>query len=77
MTHKFRRLFFLFLSIALVGLLLMPEKSRSAQDDCQDCLSTCQTERQLCVENGNPPAACLAAWKECAAFCDENFCPLQ
>ena len=77
MTHKYRRFFFLLLSIALVGLLLAPNKSRSARDDCQDCLTDCQNERQFCVENGNPPAACLAAWKACADYCDENFCPLQ
>lgn len=80
MTHRYRLLFCLFLSIALVALLLPSGTSRSVQaskDDCQDCLSTCQEERLFCVENGNPPAACLAAWKACAAYCDENFCPLQ
>lgn len=77
MTHGYRRRFFLMLSIALIGLVLTPDQSRSAQDDCQNCLTDCQEQRVLCVENGNPPAACLAAWRDCADYCEENFCPLQ
>jgi len=75
MIHGRRLIFCLLLSIALLGLFLPVGKSRGAQDDCQDCLSTCQEQRLLCVENGNPPAACLAAWKECADYCDQTFCP--
>ena len=72
----YRLLFCLVLSVALVGLLLSPAKSRGAQatDDCQLCLSDCSTERQLCVENGNPPAACFAAWKECVDNCEATAC---
>jgi hypothetical protein len=77
MTHGYRQRFLLFLSIALIGLVLTPNQSRSAQDDCQNCLSDCQEQRVLCVENGNPPAACLAAWHDCVDNCEENFCPLQ
>ena len=78
MTHGYRLLFCLLVTMALVALLLTPGKSRTAQaskDDCQDCLSTCQQERQLCVENGNPPAACFAAWKDCVDVCEATFCP--
>ena len=77
MTHKYRLRFLHLLSIALIGLVLTPNQGRSAQDDCQQCLSDCQEQRILCVENGNPSAACLAAWRECADYCEENFCPLQ
>ncbi len=80
MIHRYRLLFCLLLSIAVLGLLLTPGKSRNAQaskDDCQDCLTTCTNERQFCLENGNPPTVCLAAWRECVDYCEENFCPLQ
>ena len=77
MTHGYRRRFFLLLSIALMALVLTPNQSRSAQDDCQNCLSDCQEQRVLCVENGGSPAACLAAWRDCANYCEENFCSLQ
>ncbi len=79
MTHGFRLLYCLLLSIALVGLLLSPNKSSSAQtsiDDCQDCLSTCSSERQFCLESGNPPTVCLAAWRECVDNCEATVCPL-
>lgn len=79
MTHVSRLLVLLLLSIALVVLLLSPGTGSSAQasnDDCQDCLSTCNNERQICVENGNPPTFCFAAWRDCVDFCEENFCPV-
>ena len=81
MTHVvYRLLLCLLLSLVLVATLLSSGATRSvqaSQDDCEDCLSTCNAERQFCVENGNPPAACLATWKACVDFCRENFCPLQ
>jgi hypothetical protein len=81
MTHVvYRLLFCLLLSLLLVATLLPAGTTRSvqaSQDDCQDCLSTCSNERQLCVENGNPPAACFAAWKDCVDVCRANFCSLQ
>ena len=80
MTHGYRLLLFLLLTIALVVVLLAPVESGKAQastDDCQDCLTTCQNERQFCLENGNPPVACLAAWRACVDYCEENFCPAQ
>ena len=80
MTNLYRMLFCLLLSLVLVGLLLSPGKTRGAQaskDDCQDCLTTCNHERQFCLENGNPPTVCFAAWRECVDYCQENFCALQ
>jgi hypothetical protein len=79
MTHGYRLLFCLLLSIALIGLLLTPGKTSGAQasnDDCQDCLSTCNNERQFCLENGNPSTVCFAAWRDCVNVCQINFCSL-
>ena len=80
MTYRYRLLSFVLLSIALVVMLMLPGNGHSVQastDDCDDCLSTCNNERQTCVENGNPPSACFAAWKSCVDVCRANFCPLE
>ena len=76
MAHRPYLRFFLLLAIALILLLPPPSGSGSAQvnDDCQDCTSTCTNERQTCLENGNPPAACTAAFKACLRYCLDNFC---
>lgn len=77
MTHKYRLRFLLSLAIALVMLLLPLGKSHGVQagnDDCQDCVTTCNNERQTCVENGNPGSVCLAAWRSCINYCRDNFC---
>ena len=78
MTHiAYRLLIFFVLSLLLVATLSLSGTTRSvqaSQDDCDDCLQTCNDERQFCVENGNPPAACFATWKSCVDFCRDNFC---
>lgn len=52
MNHRVRLLLCLVLSLVLVGLLLTSDKNQSAlanKDDCQDCLSDCNNERQFCL----------------------------
>ena len=80
MTHGYRLRFFLLLAIALVMLLLPLGTGRDVQavnDDCLDCTTSCNDQRQICVENGNPSQVCFAAWRECIDYCRENFCPLR